>query len=106
MNITVSSHTRSIGDGVREEIRDRIYFALSRFSPRIDHVAVRIDDSIGARGNSQQRCRLSLRMKRLESVSMEAVGDEVAIAVARATDRTAKQVQRLLDRLGDERRQA
>ena len=79
-------------------------FALSRFSPRIDEVTVKIGDVVGTRDSSQRLCRLSVRMKRLGRFSIESVEDEVMIAVSRAADRAAKEVQRILDRQRDETR--
>ena len=65
---------------------------------------VQIADVVGARGSSQWLCRLSVRMKRLGSFSIESVEDEVMITVSRAADRAAKKVQRILDRQRDETR--
>ncbi len=104
MKVTVSSRTSSIDDVMREDIRGRIYFALSRFSPRIEQVTVQVGKVVGARVSSQRLCRLSVRMKRLGSFSIESVEDEVMIAVSRAAERAAKQVQRILDRQRDETR--
>ncbi len=104
MKVNVSSRTSPIDDVMRADIRGRIYFALSRFSPRIDEVTVQIGEVVEARGSSQQLCRLSVRMKRLGSFSIESVEDEVMIAVSRAADRAAKEVQRILDRQRDETR--
>jgi len=104
VKVTVSSRTISIDDVLREEIRCRIYFSLSRFSPRIGEVTVKIGDVVGTGDSSRQVCRVSVRMKRLGSFSIESVEDEVAIAVSRAAERAAKQVQRILDRQRDETR--
>ena len=104
MKVTFSSRTSSLGDTMREDIRSRIWFALSPFGPRIEQVTVQIGVVGGTRGSSQQLCRLSVRMKRLGSFSIESVEDEMAIAVSRAAERAAKQVQRILDRQRDETR--
>jgi ribosome-associated translation inhibitor RaiA len=104
LKVTVSSRTTSIDGTMREEVRGRIHFALSRYGPRIGQVTVQIADGGGPRGGSQRLwlCRLSVRMKQHGSFSIESVQDEVATAVSRAADRAAKQVQRILDRLRDE----
>ena len=106
MKVTVSGRTSSIDDLMREDIRGRIYFALSRFSPPIDEVTVQIGKGVGARGSSQWLCRLSVRTKRLGSFSIESVEDEVAIAVSRAAERAAKQIQRILDHQRNETKRA
>ena len=102
MKVTVSSRTNSLDEATPEDIRGRIYFALSRFSPHTEQVTVQIGDVGGTRGNSQQLCRLSVRMKRLGSFKIESVEGETPDAVSRAADRAAKQVQRILDRRRDE----
>ena len=104
MKVTVSSRTSPIDDVMREDIRGRIHFALSRFSPRINEVTVQIAEVVVARGSSQRLCRLSVRMKRLGSFSIESVEDEVMIAVSRAAERAAKRVQRILDLQRDKTR--
>ena len=104
MKVTVSSRTSSIDGVMRKDIRGRIYFALSRFSPRIDEVTVQIADVVEARGSSQRLCRLSVRMKQLGSFSIESVADELRIAVSRAADRAAKRAQRIFNRQRDETR--
>ncbi len=104
MNISVSSRAISIDDELHEKIDIWIYFALSRFSPRIDEAMVHLSEVFGASGKSQRLCRLSVRMKNLGSFSIETVEDEVAVAVSRAAERAAKQVQRILDRQRDELR--
>ena len=98
------SNQSSLLDDARDDIRDRIYFALSRFSPRIEQVTVHIADVVGTPGSSQMLCRLSVRIKELGSFSIESVEDEVAIAVSRAAERAAKQLQRILYRQRDETR--
>ena len=97
MKVTVSSRKCSPDDAMREDIRGQIFFALSRFSPRIEQVTVQIEDVDGTRGSSHQLCRLSVRMKRLGSFSVESVEEEILDAVSRAANRAAKQVQRILD---------
>ncbi len=102
MKVTVSSRTSSVDDAIRENIRSRIYFALNRFGTLIEQVTVQIGDVDGTRGNSQQLCRLSVRMKRLGSFLAESIEEETFDAVSRAADRAAKRVQRILDRRRDE----
>jgi len=101
VKVTISSGMCSIDDVMRDEIRSRIYSALSRFSPSIDEITVRIGDVVGTRGCSQQLCRLSVRMKRLGSFLVESVEEETLDAVSRAAKRAEKQVLRILDRRHD-----
>ena len=93
MKITVVSRTSSIDDVMRKDIRGRVHFALSRFSPRIDMVTVHIANVAGVHRRSQMLCRLSVRIKELGSFSIESVEDEVASAISRAANRAAKQLE-------------
>lgn len=102
MKVIVSSRTNSLNDATRDDIRGRIYFALSRLSPRIEQVTARIGDVGGTHDSSKQLCRLSVWMKRHGSFSVESVEEETLDAVSRAADRAAKQVQRILERRRDE----
>ena len=102
MKVTVSSRNCSPDDATRKDIRGQIFFALSRFSPRIEQVTVRIGDAGGTCGSSQQLCRLLVRMKRLGSFSVESVEEEILGAVSRAANRAAKQVRRILDQRRNE----
>ena len=106
MKVSFSKRTSSLDDGTREDILRRIYFALSRYSPRIDEVTVQIGELVAARAGTQRLFRLSVRMKRIGSFAIESVEDEVATAVSRAAERAAKRVQRILDRLRNETRRA
>ena len=83
MNVSVSSQTNSLDDAMRKDIHDRIYYSLSRFSPRIQKVTVRVGHVGGTRSSSQQLCRLSVRMKQLGSFLVESIEEETCDAVAR-----------------------
>ncbi len=106
MNVTVSSRTSSLDDAAREDISSRVYFALSRFSPRIEQVTVQVGDVGTLRVSSQQLCRLSVRMERLGSFSVESVEHETPDAVTRAANRAARQMERILDRQRDKAQRA
>jgi hypothetical protein len=102
VKVTFSNTTNGLDDAVREDIRGRIYFALSRYTPHIDRVAIQLADADGTPGSSQKICRLSVRMKRLGSFSVESVEQDTMDAVSRAANRAARQGQRILDRRRDE----
>ena len=104
MKVTVSSGTTSIDDEIREDVCERIYFTLSRFSPRIDNVAVHISEVAKTSNRLQWLCRLSVRMNRLGSFSSESIEDAIPNAVSRAASRAAKQLERILDRQRNETR--
>ena len=55
MKVTISSGISSIDDVMRDEVSRRIYSALSRFSPSIDDITVRIGDVVGVRRDGSKR---------------------------------------------------
>lgn len=92
------------GDGLGEFVERRILFALSRFSPRIDLVAVRLTDTNGPRGGVDKECRIVVRLRphgRLRVVERD--GDMHA-AIGRAAERMARAVAREIDRRREPRR--
>lgn len=67
----------------------------------IGEVAVQIEELSEASGESLRLCRLSLRMIRLGSFSIEFVEDEVMFAMSWAAERAAERVKRNHDRQRD-----
>jgi hypothetical protein len=102
VKVTISSRTSSLDDATREDVRDQMFYALSRFGTHIEQVTVRMGGSGGADSSSQQLCRLSVRMKQLGSFSVDAVEVRAIDAVSRAADRAARQAQRILERQREE----
>ena len=98
VKVTVASRKIVIGKSLRKDIRDRIYFAMSRYSPRIEAVTVRIEDVNEARSGSETLCRMSVRIKGIGSFAVESVDDEMSVAVSRAARQAASRILRLLDR--------
>jgi ribosome-associated translation inhibitor RaiA len=76
----------------------RTLFAVSRFSPRIDLVAVRLADTNGPRGGVDKECRIVVRLRphgRLRVIERDA---SMHAAIARAADRLARAVAREIAR--------
>ena len=75
--------------------RQRLLFALGRFAGRVRSLTVRLSDVNGPRGGRDKRCAIALRLagsKRL--IIVEDLDVELAAAIARAADRTARAVAR------------
>ena len=106
MNVTISSKTTSVDEATRAEIRDQVYFVLSRYSPRIDQVAVRVGGVGGMDGDQRRLCRLSVRIKPMGSFLVECVEDNLESAVSRAAERAARRLDRMFDVERDQRRLA
>ena len=106
MKVTVSSQSVHVDDTLRNEVRDQVYFALSRYSPRIEQVIVRIGGVGGTLEIRRQLCRLSVRIKGLGSFLVESVEEDIGEAVARAAERASRRLERILEEQRDERHTA
>ncbi len=106
MKVTVTSQSVPVDDELREEVRGQVYFALSRYSPRIEQVTVRVGGVGGMNGAQRRLCRLSVRIKSLGSFLVESVEEDLTEAVARAAERAARRLERILEEQRDQRRPA
>lgn len=98
MKLSISGKNMKINDALKEHIEQRIYFALSRFSPRVARVSVTVEDVNGPRGGIDKRCRILVKLDRMEDVAIETTDAEIYDAVSAAADRVGRSVQRKLDR--------
>jgi ribosomal subunit interface protein len=98
MKLTLSSKNMKLSEALREHIEHRLYFALSRFSPKIARVSVRVEDINGPRGGVDKQCKIVVKLDRLGELSVEATDAEVYAAVDSAADRVGRTVRRELER--------
>jgi putative sigma-54 modulation protein len=76
----------------------RLYFALGRFAPQIASVTACLGDCNGPRGGVDKRCRIVVKLRRLESVLREAHADALEAAVSAAAESAGRGVARALER--------
>ena len=98
MKLSISGKNIKVDDAMKEHIDRRIRFALSRFSPRISRVSVTVEDVNGPRGGIDKRCRILVKLDRMEELQVEITDADVYAAVDAAADRVGRSVQRKLDR--------
>ncbi len=98
MKLKISGKSMKLDDTIKEHIERRVYFALSRFSPRIARVSVTIEDVNGTRGGIDKRCRILVKLNGLEEFSAASTEAKVHAAVAAAASRIGRTVQRKLER--------
>jgi len=87
-----------------EHVHRRLAFALARFGTRISAVRVLLADENGPRGGVDKRCRVVVDLPHRGRVRIEESGADTVPVVDIAADRAARTVQRLLNRLHDQRR--
>ena len=98
MKLIITGKKVNLSEALREHIERRVYFALSRFSPRISRVSVTVEDVNGPRGGIDKRCQILVKLDRMEELKVETTDAEIHDAVAAAADRVGRAVQRQLDR--------
>jgi ribosomal subunit interface protein len=98
MKLTVSGKKMKLSEALREHIKHRLYFALSRFSPKIARVSVKVEDINGPRGGVDKHCRIVVKLDGFGELSVDATDAEVYAAVDSAADRAGRSVQRELER--------
>lgn len=98
MKLQIRLQRVEVNNEFQEHIERRLLFALGRFSPRIQRVAVYLADLNGPKGGVDKRCRLVARLLRSGVVTVEDQDAELTVLIDRAAQRLARTVQRKLER--------
>ncbi len=100
MRFSVSGDRVEVTPGLREYIDRRLYFALGRFGPAIDHVTIRVGDVNGPRGGVDKRCRIVVKLRASGSspIAVDDNDEDLHAAVARASSRAGRTVARAVER--------
>jgi ribosomal subunit interface protein len=85
-------------DPVAAHARHRLDLSLSRFSPRIRHVDVRLDDVNGPRGGIDKTCHVTIELVHGGVVRTHAKAETLGAAVDLAAHRAARRLARRFDR--------
>jgi len=83
---------------LKRETERHLRFALSRFSPSIEQVGVRLIDVNGPRGGVDKRCRIVVTMKDADTIVVEAEDARMNAAISAAADRMGRTVARAVRR--------
>jgi ribosome-associated translation inhibitor RaiA len=100
MRLSVSGDRLKVTTGLREYIDRRLYFALGRFGPALDHVIVRVGNLNGARGGIDKHCQIMVKLRASGSnpIAIDDQDQDLRAAVARASDRAGRTVARAIER--------
>jgi hypothetical protein len=83
-------------------VRERLEFALGRFSGRVRSLSVRCTDVNGPRGGHDKKCRIHVRLEHpSRTILIEDIDVDPATVIRRAALRTARTVARAIDSAGD-----
>ena len=97
MEVNVKERHCHLNEQSREQIERRIRFAFDRFSDRIRHVDVVVDDENGPRGGPDKRCSVHVRMEHWEDVFTSALAEDPVQAASLSADRALRRIVKLKD---------
>lgn len=106
MLISITLKKMALSEQQQVWVERRIQFALGRFVARIRRVSAIFSDINGARGGVDKKCRLRISLIPSGEVVVDDVDKSVETAAANATERAARSVARMLERLRDTRPEA
>jgi hypothetical protein len=98
MNLRILTGQLELGGAVKDRIERRVYFALSRFSDRIESVDLTLVNGDGARGGPDKRCQILVKSRGARDVVIECRGDDIRSLVDRTADRAGRAMARALHR--------
>jgi len=100
MRFSVSGDRVKVTPGLREYIDRRLYFALGRFGPAIDHVTIRVGDVNGPRGGVDKHCQIVVKLRAAggNPIAIDDNDEDLRAAVARASNRAGRTVARAVER--------
>ena len=100
MRFSVSGDRVKVTPDLREYIDRRLYFALGRFGPAIDHVSVRVGDVNGPRGGVDKHCQIVVKLRASGSspIAVDDHDQNLRTAVDRASNRVGRTVARAIER--------
>ncbi len=98
MAISIVDRDHLLSRDLREFAERRLLFALSRFDDRIQRLSVVFADANGPRGDVDKSCRITVKLRRGNELTVTDQDPDVAICLARAAERMGRAVARAIDR--------
>jgi ribosome-associated translation inhibitor RaiA len=96
------AHVRVLGvemaDDVRDNITRKLGMKLGKFASAIERITVRLSDTNGPKGGSDQICQIKVVLSGLPSIVVEERASALQSAIARAMKATERAVRRHLQR--------
>ncbi|MEZ5739541.1 MAG: ribosome-associated translation inhibitor RaiA [Burkholderiaceae bacterium] len=94
MQIEIQARDFPLTAALRDHVEKRLRFALSRFSDRVQRVAVRLSDVNGPRGGQDKNCHLHVRLRGLPDIVVRNTESDLYVAVDRASGRAGRALRR------------
>ena len=99
MQIEIQAHDFTLTEALEAYINRRFNFVLSSRYDQIKRIRVQLSDINGPRGGIDKRCCIQISIPRLKDIVIEDTESNLYIAIARATDRASRTINRRLARL-------
>lgn len=104
MTLSIVDRNKELSNELREQLKRRLSFTLSRYASRIRRISVVIEDINGLRGGIDKHCRIIVKLQRATDVIISDQDSDIAKCITRATDRTGRSVARAIERTQQIRR--
>jgi putative sigma-54 modulation protein len=98
MQIDIQACNFLLTDALRSHAEQRLRFALTCCSDRIQRVVMQLSDINGPRGGADKCCHLHVVLAGLPDVVVDDIEADLYIAIDRATDRAGRTVVRQIGR--------
>lgn len=99
MQMTIQTVGIKLDEAETEMVQRKFRFALTRFSPRLARVTVKLTDVNGPRNGDNKVCAVTMKLTSGVEVRATGQGTHVAEAAAAAANRAARTVHRAVERL-------
>lgn len=98
MKMDVQARSFSTTASLREYVKRRIQFALTRFQGRVERVRVYLSDINGPRAGLDRECHLQVHVRGLPSVVVKGRQPNPYVTIDRASQRAGRSLERSVRR--------
>lgn len=98
MKIDVRARSFGLTDGLREHVKHRLQFTLTRFQERVERICVYLSDINGPRGGVDKECHLEVHLRGLPTLVVKDRQADLYVAIDRASQRAGRSLQRSAQR--------
>jgi ribosomal subunit interface protein len=98
MRIEVRGRGFELGAALGEYAERRSWFAMGRFAPRIEGLALRLSDANGPRGGTDKRCQIVARLRPSGALRVAEQDADLYAAIDRASERLSRVIAREIAR--------
>ncbi|MCG8584936.1 MAG: HPF/RaiA family ribosome-associated protein [Pirellulales bacterium] len=98
MQLAISATNADLSPRSRAIVERHSRFALTRFSPAIRDVVVKLTNESGPKGAPAKKCQILVRLRQGRSIVVDATDRRIDSAASAAAERASRSVARQLER--------